>query len=174
MLNDRFYVERLIAVGHIASWSKGRISRIFIWSATMDNADLEKFRERIRNEADLFNAKSPFFWGKEDGQREALQWTFPFFLRYENAINIKMNVDNFTIEEIEELYSLWKSGQNARVIRVNRTDGGKGFEGVYEIIEERNDDLPEVLSDPERSEYLKGWIAGIHEVWAIAKKALSW
>ncbi len=55
----------------------------------MENADLEKLKERIRNEADLFHAKSLLQKGFADGEREALEWSYAFFMRYEKAFDAK-------------------------------------------------------------------------------------
>jgi hypothetical protein len=138
----------------------------------MENADLVKFKERIKNEADLFRKASFSSKGFEDGEREALEWSYAFFMKYEKAFDAKKNIDNFTIEEIEELHSSSKSRQNIRVIRIHRIEIGQGFEGVYRIIEEKDDDPLEDASDAERSEYLKGWLRGIHGVWIITMQAI--
>ena len=139
----------------------------------MENADLEKFRERIRNEANLFYNKDISQKGFEDGQNDAFQWSYAYFMRYANTFEEKKNLSNFTIEEIEELYSFSKSRQSAtRVIRIERIEGGEGFEGAYRIIEERNDDPLEDTSDAERAEYLKGSLRGIQNVWIIALHAM--
>ena len=133
----------------------------------MENADLEKFKERIRSEANLFHEKSPFQKGYEDGEREALNCSYAFFMRYEKAFREKKDLNNFTTAESEELYSLAKSRQKTKMIRVDRIEGGQGIEGVYRLTEEKNYDPLEEISEEEKSEYLKGWIGGIHKICKI-------
>lgn len=136
----------------------------------MENTDLEKFKERIKNEANLFHEKSPSQRGYEDGKREALQCNYAFFMRYEKTFREKKHINNFTTAEVQELNSFVKSRRKTRLIRIDRLEGGQGFEGVYRITEERNDDPLEDASEEIKSEYLEGWLKGIHEVCVIVLK----
>lgn len=139
----------------------------------MEDVDLEKFKERIRNEADLFHNTSYTGKGSKDGQREASQWSYEQFIRYENIMENKKGSD-LTDQDIEEIYSSLKSQRYCRLIRIDRIETGDGFEGVYRIIEEKDDDPLEHLPAPKRAEYLKGWLSGINRMWHIALKALNW
>ncbi len=164
-------MKKLVSLRHIAGEAESKIAG-YSRSGKMENADLEKFKERIRKEANHFHAKPFLQKGFADGERQALDWGYAFFMRYEKAFDVKKNIDNFTIEQIEELHSSLKSRQNIRVIRVDRIESGQGFEGVYRISEEKDDDPLEDASEEERLEYLKGWLRGIHSVWTIAMKAI--
>lgn len=168
---ERFHVESSLTFHHTGGWIHSDLESFL--EAIMDGAEIQAFKERIREEANQFHNTSYTGKGFEDGQREASQWSYEQFLRYQKIVENKKGT-GLTEQEIEELYSSVKSKQSSRLITVDRIEAAEGFEGVYRITEKKNDDPLEQLPAAEKSEYLKGWLSGIEQMWRIALKALSW
>lgn len=139
----------------------------------MKNLDLEAFKERIKNEANLFHSTTYSSRGFENGKLEASQWGYEKFLKYQSFMDIKKGSE-LKPSDIEELYFFMRSSENVRIMEIHRIEGAQGVEGVYRVVERKNDDLPENLQNAERVEYLTGWFRGIEHMWRIALKALSW